>query len=47
MGAWGNGVFDNDTACDWATMLDIKRLSLKKTLHQELLPSGQGIDKAR
>jgi hypothetical protein len=31
MGAWVNGAFDNDKACDWATMLDTKIPSLEKT----------------
>ena len=40
MGAWGNGVFDNDTACDWATRLDIKRISLEKTASSRAPPVG-------
>jgi hypothetical protein len=25
MGAWGVGVFDNDTACDWASKLEVSK----------------------
>lgn len=42
MGAWGNGVFDNNTACDWATRLDVKRLSLENAASSRAPPAGSG-----
>lgn len=42
MDAWVNGVFDNDTACDWATMLDTKRFCLEKTASQRAPPARSG-----
>jgi hypothetical protein len=43
MGAWGTGVFDNDTACDWA--FDLKEtsdLSLIESALDEVLKVGSG-----
>ena len=41
MGAWGTGVFDNDTACDWAYDLEEARdLSLIEAAINKVLAAG-------
>ena len=46
MGAWGTGVFDNDTACDWAYGLEEQSgLSLiERTLDTVLAAAGEYLD---
>lgn len=41
MGAWGTGVFDNDTACDWADDLaETNNLSAIEAALDKVLASG-------
>jgi Domain of unknown function (DUF4259) len=41
MGAWGNGVFDNDTACDWAYSLEeSKDLSVVEAALEQVLATS-------
>lgn len=41
MGAWGTGIFDNDTACDWAYALeDASDLSLIESALDKVLNIG-------
>jgi uncharacterized protein DUF4259 len=41
MGAWGTGIFDNDTACDWAYGLkETNDLSLIESALDKVLTVG-------
>lgn len=41
MGAWGTGIFDNDTACDWAYELEeVEDLSLIEQTLDRVLDTG-------
>jgi Domain of unknown function (DUF4259) len=41
MGAWGTGIFDNDTACDWAYSLEESRdLSVVESALDRVLSAG-------
>lgn len=41
MGAWGTGVFDNDTACDWAFSLEGSNdLSVVEATLEKVLATG-------
>ena len=41
MGAWGTGLFDNDTACDWAYKLEkVNNLSVIESALDEVLNVG-------
>ena len=41
MGAWGTGIFDNDTACDWAYKLEkVNNLSVIESALDEVLNVG-------
>lgn len=41
MGAWGTGVFDNDTACDWAYSLEESNdLSIVEAAFEKILATG-------
>jgi hypothetical protein len=43
MGAWGTGVFDNDTACDWAYSLEESDdLSVVEAAVDKVLATGSG-----
>ena len=43
MGAWGTGVFDNDTACDWAgELVESSDLSRIETTLDNVLQAGSG-----
>jgi hypothetical protein len=43
MGAWGTGIFDNDTACDWAYLLEeSKDLSVVEAALEKVLAVGPG-----
>jgi len=45
MGAWGSGIFDNDSACDWAFDLPELGLSLVlETFEAVLTATDDGID---
>src|SRR5215470_7757092 len=42
MGAWGTGIFDNDTACDWAYKLEkVNNLSVIESALDEVLNVGE------
>jgi hypothetical protein len=41
MGTWGHGIFDNDTACDWAYLLEgSKDLSVVRNALDKVLSAG-------
>ena len=43
MGAWGTGVFDNDTACDWVgELVESSDLSRIETTLDNVLQAGSG-----
>ncbi len=46
MGAWGTGVFDNDTACDWAYGLEEQSglALIERTLDTVLAAAGEYLD---
>ncbi len=46
MGAWGTGVFDNDTACDWAYGLEEQSdlAMIERTLDTVLAAAGEYLD---
>lgn len=46
MGAWGTGVFDNDTACDWAYGLEEQSglALIERTLDTVLAVAGEYLD---
>ena len=46
MGAWGTGVFDNDTACDWAYELEAQRdlALIERTLDTVLAAGDEYLD---
>lgn len=46
MGAWGTGVFDNDTACDWAYGLEGQGdlALIERTLDTVLAAAGEYLD---
>ncbi|NOT86896.1 MAG: DUF4259 domain-containing protein [Lysobacter sp.] len=46
MGAWGTGVFDNDTACDWAYGLEEQGdlALIERTLDTVLAAGGEYLD---
>ena len=43
MGAWVTGIFDNDTACDWAYSLEESNdLSVVEAAFEKILATGSG-----